>query len=541
MKKFNLLILTFIALTGISCSHYLDTEPTSEVSGEKMENAEGLEVALNGIYASMYNRIDFVTANTHQCFGNEAVTLAAELMGEDMVQTAKGPGWFWHDYTYENRERYASKIWRCYFTWKYFYELINNANAILDHQTTASGDSTEIENIMGQAYAVRAFSYFMLIQSFQQTYIGHESSPGVPVYTTATTSSSGYKGRGTVQETYDRITADLTQALYLLKKCGISQEHISHLDYYATSLLQARVALVMNDRQTALTAANNAISKTSCTLLTRSEATVVKGTYSSSSWTTGTTPFNSVSSPDVMWGAEIIPSQSRVYASFFSQMDACTNVYYAAETPKCISNWLYAQIPDSDIRKGWWNGNIGIPASKWGYGANINYNQHKFQWKDQKALTGDYIFMRLEEAYLIKAEALCQLHKYAEARTELSELGSRRDSNFASRLSLRTDSDEQTFGSVGTPKTLMDEILLQRRIELWGEAGRIFDIQRLRHTWTREWTINGEESNHTDKLTKYAEYQAFPSDYIECILMIPQAELDINPLINQEDQNPYVN
>ena len=67
------------------------------------------------------------------------------------------------------------------------------------------------------------------------------------------------------------------------------------------------------------------------------------------------------------------------------------------------------------------------------------------------------------------------------------------------------------------------------------------EMPDIQHTWTREWTINGEESNHTDKLTKYAEYQAFPSDYIECILMIPQAELDINPLINQEDQNPYVN
>ena len=540
MKKSNIIILSLIAFSGIGCSNYLDTEPSTEISGEKMETAEGLEVALNGIYSSMYNRIDFVTANTHQCFGNEAVTLAAELMGEDMVQTAKGPGWFWHDYAYENRERYASKIWRCYFTWKYFYELINNANGILDHETTASGDSTEIENIMGQAYAIRAFSYFMLIQSFQQTYVGHETSPGVPVYTSTTTASSGYKGRGTVQETYDRITEDLKESLNLLKKCGITQDHISHLDYYAASLLKARVALVMNDWETALSAANDAMDKPSCSLLTRSEATVVKGTYSSSGWTTGATPFNSTSSPDVMWGAEIISSQSRAYASFFSQMDACTNVYYAAETPKCISNWLYAQIPDSDIRKGWWNGDIGIPASEWGYGANINYNQHKFQWKDQKALTGDYIFMRLEEAYLIKAEALCRLHKYPESRIAIAELGTRRDTNYASRLSLMTNSDEQTFGSVGTPKTLMDEILLQRRIELWGETGRIFDIQRLRHSWTRSWTINGEESNHTDLLTKYAEYQAFPSDYVECILMIPQAELDINPLINQEDQNPYV-
>ncbi len=47
-------------------------------------------------------------------------------------------------------------------------------------------------------------------------------------------------------------------------------------------------------------------------------------------------------------------------------------------------------------------------------------------------------------------------------------------------------------------------------------------------------------SNHTNYLRKYPEYLNFPADYIECILMIPQAEIDNNPNINPEDQNPYV-
>ena len=130
-------------------------------------------VALDGIYASMYNRIDFLSANTHQTFGNMAIFLAADLMGEDMVQTAKGPGWFWNDYTYGVRERYASKIQRCYFVWAYFYELINNANAIITAGETATGDTAARDCILGQAYAIRAFCYFMLIQSYQQTSIGH--------------------------------------------------------------------------------------------------------------------------------------------------------------------------------------------------------------------------------------------------------------------------------------------------------------------------------------------------------------------------------
>lgn len=82
--------------------------------------------------------------------------------------------------------------------------------------------------------------------------------------------------------------------------------------------------------------------------------------------------------------------------------------------------------------------------------------------------------MRLEEAYLIRAEALCRMGaEYEdEARSALLELGSRRDTEYAKRIETLTGGT-QTFATTGVVKTLLDEIILQRRIELWGEAGRI--------------------------------------------------------------------
>lgn len=540
MRK--LVYILICALAAVSCADYLETSPTVDVDKSLiLKDAESMEVAMNGVYATMYNRLNFVTANAHQCFGNMAVILAAELMGDDMVQTAQGPGWFWKDYTYDVRSRYTSNIWRCYFNWKYFYEIISNVNYIISAQDSAQGSRAAIDNVVAQAYAARAFAYFMLIQSYQQTYKGHEDSPGVPVYTEPTTSESQGKGRGTVREVYARINEDLAAALALFESSGLARKHISHLDVYSTSLLKARVALVQNDWAEAESAARRAMSSPDARLLTREEATVTKGTFvnETKEWKTGKTPFNSIQCPSILWGAEVVPEQSTVYASFYSMMDACTDVYYAAESPKCISNWLYAQIPDTDIRKGWWDGNEGHPLEEWKYGANINYNQHKFQWADQKSYKGDYIFMRLEEAYLILAEALCRQGRDGEAREALGEIMSRRDTDYAAALDGLTGSG-QTFGTVGTVKTLMDEIILQRRIELWGEAGRIYDIMRLGKTWTRWWEVNGEKSNHTNYLSKYSQYQNFPSDFMECILMIPQTEIDNNPNINPEDQNPYV-
>lgn len=543
MKKHITIFVSALLCAGalVSCSKALDTSPSTDVDkGKILADADAIEVAMNGVYSTMYNRIDFVTANAHQCFGNLAVTLAADLMGEDMVQTAEGAGWFWRDYNYETRQRYTSKIQRCYFTWTYFYQIICNVNYILSAENTATGDSKQLAYLMAQAYSVRAFAYFMLIQSFQQTYKGHESLPGVPIYTEPTQSSSQGKGRGTVADVYKQITDDLAAAMERYEASGKTQQDISEMDYYAANMLKARVALVMNDWQTAAYAAAIVLEKPGKSLLSMADATVVKGTFNDAdrSWTTGTTPFNSVSSSSVIWGANVLSEQSQVYASFYSNMDACTNIYYAAEAPKCISNWLYAQIPDSDVRKGWWNGNIGVDASKWKYGANINYNQHKFQWKDQKSHLGDCIFMRLEEAVLIEAEALCRLGDEAGAKELLLELGSRRDPQYARRIAFLSGS-EQTFASVGTVTTLLDEILLQRRIELWGETGRIFDILRLAKGWTRDWTVGSEKSNHTNILSKYSEYTAFPADFMECILMIPQTEIDNNPNISDNDQNPY--
>ncbi|MBQ0144900.1 MAG: RagB/SusD family nutrient uptake outer membrane protein [Bacteroidales bacterium] len=538
-----ILIITLTAWAIFpSCTSLMETSPSTDVVKEQiLSNAEGLEVAMNGVYATMYNRLNFVTANAHQCFGNMAVTLAADLMGEDMVQTAQGAGWFWKDYNYDQRSRYTSKIWRCYFTWKYFYEIISNVNYIIAAADDADGDANELECILAQAHAARAFAYFMLIQSYQQTLVGHEDLPGVPIYTEPTDASSKGKKRSSVAEVYKQIDLDLETALSLFEECKVARKHISNLDFYSTSLLQARVALVENDWTKAAEAARRAISTPNASLLSRSDAVVTKGTFNNTTaaWTTGLTPFNDVTSSSVMWGAELISDQSTVFASFFSNMDACTNVYYAAEAPKCISNWLYAQIPETDIRKGWWNGNIGVPASDWKYGANINYNQFKFQWADQKSYKGDYIFMRLEEAYLILAEALCRKQDYSGAKNALGEVMSRRDTNWSAAVAGLTGS-EQTFGSVGTVRTLMDEILLQRRIELWGETGRIFDILRLAKGWTRYWTVGEEVSNHTNYLSKYPEYLNFPADFIECIMMIPQVEIDNNPNINPEDQNPYV-
>ena len=75
--------------------------------------------------------------------------------------------------------------------------------------------------------------------------------------------------------------------------------------------------------------------------------------------------------------------------------------------------------------------------------------------------------------------------------------------------------------------SLLEEILLQRRIELWGEFGRIYDIKRLRQGFVRTAEMGHPAAALLPSL-KLSDPESF-----DWVLTIPQAEIDANPYIVQ--------
>lgn len=513
MKKilYPFLILSFL-IGFVACSDDLETAPTDSVTGPVLfETTEGAQVAMNGVYRMLFTS-GWTTGNTAQNFGIMSTKLYTSLMGEDFLQDAQGNGWFYFDYRFDVRSRYTSSTWRSYATWNFYYTLISNVNYILAEEENLGGDPAVIDNIMAQAYAMRAYAYFQLIQSFQQTYIGNQTKPGVPLYTEATTAASEGKGRGTVEEVYAQINADLDAAIEKFSGDKNSQEHISNMDYYLANAIKANVALVQNKWGDAATHAKTALSKPGLKMITGSDLT--KG-------------FNSVELQDVLWGAEIIADQSTIYASFFSHMDAKAD-RYAKSSRKCIYNWLYDKISTKDLRKAWWNG-----SKDGGTNDTKPYNQQKFRYSNIDTDLGDYIYMRAEEMQLVLAEALCHDQKYTEAKAELEALLKLRNpSEWQTMLNDVEMSNVLKMGSIGNPITLMDHIILQRRIELWGEAERVFDLQRLKMGFDR----NAPGSNHSQKITAFDTTKPASKEFI---LTIPQKEFDGNPNMDATaDQNP---
>src|SRR5690606_7175990 len=326
MKKLIYASVLSLSLVLASCEKdFLETSPTDSVdAGTLLETTQGAQVAMDGIYRMLFTA-GWTTSNEHQNFGIMSTKLYTSLMGEDLLQDAQGNGWFYFDYRYDVRSRYTSTSWRPYATWNFYYTLISNANYIIAAESTIQGDPLEISNVMAQAYTMRAYAYFQLIQSFQQTYIGHVSLPGVPVYTESTRASSEGKGRGTVEEVYKQINADLEHAISLFNENKNSQKHKSHLDYYIANAIKANVALVQNKWDVAEAAATEALSKPGLSMISGDDL------YSG---------FNNVGLRDVLWGSEVIADQSGIWASFFSHMDASAG-QYGSSSRKVIYNWLY--------------------------------------------------------------------------------------------------------------------------------------------------------------------------------------------------------
>ncbi|SEN01367.1 RagB/SusD domain-containing protein [bacterium A37T11] len=501
IKHIRTIIPVLFLLMAAGCGKdYLKTNPTDAVSGETVfATLDGAQVALDGTY-----RILYTFGFTHYAFGQKSQDLASDLYGLDMVVHKGGPTHFDADYNFTGLAltSLASRTGRA---WDYYYKVINNANRIIANIDQITGLQEEKDNIKGQALCLRAYSYFYLINFYQHTYKGNENKPGVPLYSAP---SADGAGRGTVQQVYDQINADLVQAQTLLE--GKTRSHPSHIDVRTVHAIHALAALQQEDYPTAKEHA--AAARQGIIPATRAQYL-------------GGTIFNTVNGPEYIWGVEVNAEQQTSYASFYSQMDIASGGYASFGKQKKITKALYDQIADGDVRKELFT---TIAA---GTVADPPLDQHKLRLRVAGNWASDYLFIRAAEAYLIEAEADYRTGDENSARSVLAEL-------------IQTRYPAYSISNL-SGQALLNEILLQRRIELWGEGRSYLDIKRLK-TGLHRPTGDG---NHTgwDLLNATNKANNFPlppaainkEDQDPTFLYkIPQDELDANAALKASDQNP---
>ena len=482
-----------LALALGSCgSDYLDTEYTRYLDTEKAGEAAGRnpDVFLNGMWAWQVEYSD-----AHDYFGLMSVLLAKDMMSEDIALGSFH--WFGYDYDFDNR---MYNYRRTRKDWLMFYTDIAKANEIIS--LYPDGGKTDSETaLLGQALAIRGMSYTYLPQIYQ-TYMKQDGTinreaAGVPlILTTADGYSSeeldGLKGRNTVGAVLDQAEKDLTAAVEKLSKANYKRPSKNYVDLSVAQGLLARYYLLTQQWGKAAEAAKAA-----------------RSGYTQRNNTSLHDGFMDVDAGDVMWGFNHTSETQTTYASYFSHISNLTPGYAGLNyCSKLIDARLYSQIADDDYRKTLFNGPSGDPSQPTS-GAKLPYANLKFgsdgNW------TMDYIYMRAAEMVLIEAEALARQGQGSQAATVLKELMSNRQPSW------------------NAASVSVDDVLLQRRIELWGEGFAYFDLKRNNKGIDR----NYDGSNH---LAGYLH--TIPAFDARWTYQIPQSEMQENSHIQESEQNP---
>ncbi len=431
-------------------------------------SASALEAAMNGLPAQMVQSYLVYGGQTSELdMAYPALMIAYTQMLGDIFPTTSG---------YDHYQRCNTSIgvgpdsYTSFLTWRTLYMFVKSSNDIIGAVNPDGASDIQL-GYLGMAYAYRALAYHNLWNVFepvQNQYTDVNSNIlglTVPIVTEKTAEADGVNNpRVTRQEMFDFIMGDLDKAEgYLSNFSPSSKLYPSLAVVYG---LKARTYLTNLDYPKAAEFARKAISAAGCTPLTQTQ------------WEDVNTGFNSVNSA-WMWYIKYSAENMGNLCNYIGWVSAEANWGYGNLVKYVINKQLYDRISDTDFRKHSWldpqkfdfydykssRGSDWIEESP-------NYMSIKFRpvggdWKTYS--TGgasDVPLMRIEEMYLIEAEALgvANLSSGVQALNSFMQTYRQPDYEYAAR----------------SLESFQEEVIFQKRIEFWGEGTAFFDAKRLK-------------------------------------------------------------
>ena len=436
-KFFVFLIVSMLLISCADFERDFENERFMTDSHAKANASAGGTIGLKALDGAILSYLRDGGTGENQ-FGIKAVDLGMDLRSNDMDMSRNT--WFGSYSNYLNVNLSSADN---DFMWEFFYKVINNANGIINTIPDNSPQATL--NFKYKSYTYRAIAYFYLIRMYQHT-TADNNTIAIPI------DFGDFVGqpKSTVGEVKALILKDLDLAYNGLK--DYTRESKEEVDASVVAAYLARYHLTYRNWSEAEKYADIAMNIGSIS------NNVLHG-------------FDDISLSEVIWGADVTATTTEVYASFFAHMSQINDGYSGWNHIKSGNSNLFNLIPVTDKRRKWFaeeeylDGVVIVPGTWAHYDITPKYTSLKFiSDGGPGAFEGDYIYLRNTEFFLTKAEALARQGKDSEARQVLFDLNSVRDPSY----SLSTKSGQG----------LIDEILLYRRIELWGDGVASFDMAR---------------------------------------------------------------
>lgn len=488
----RILVFSFVYMTCLpSCTDgLLDTKPSDSIdAGTVFATTKSADAAMNGIYRAMTRRY----RNSQGHSGYPAHMLIMDILGDDMVLSTTSNGWHRGEQQWVSHRSETGTMPA--FGYDLFYRLIANANNIIAGIDNAEGPSVDRNRIKGEALAIRALSYFNLVQMYGKRYDSTKkpnNDLGVSLVLVPT--QEGLP-RATVEEIYTQINKDLADASAII---GTARANKSHINLNVVKAIHARVALAQQNWTDAAKFAVEA--KTGTTLMNVAQ-------YQDG--------FVDIGNPEWMWGFDHLEDQSEFFGGYHSYISCNYNSSVIRTCPRAMSKTVYEKIDTNDVRSLMWakTATLATIVTPPG-GVKRQFMGQKFRLPGVPSTStmGDTPYLRAGELYLIEAEAKAKLGDNTGAAKALFDLVKTRN--------------PKAVQSTKTGDALLDEIYFNRRIELWGEGHRWFDLKRL------NLPLDRRGSNH---ILANILIEQMPIGDVQWQFLIPRDELNAN---KNSVQNP---
>ncbi len=318
------------------------------------------------------------------------------------------------------------------YFWTPYYNIIFQANAVLEGLETSTGVSENVKNqLIGEAKFMRAFYHFYLTCFFGE----------IPVITTTDYRVNATLPRASQSVVYDQIVADLNDAKSVLAPHYVGADGVSNStervrpNRPVAEALLARVYLYMGEYEMAEQEASQPINNPLFGLLDDLKTVFLKN------------------STEAIWQVQPIANTSTTYADQYI-LTGMPNTESSRSTS--LSEYLISKYEADDRRLSDWIGSVIVDDQTFFFP-----NKHRETLNNSKEYN---MVMRLAEQYLIRAEARIRLGKIQNGLHDLNT------------IRLRAGVQGYDIETIDADPLLLVE--QERQRELFAEGHRWFDLRR---------------------------------------------------------------
>jgi tetratricopeptide (TPR) repeat protein len=477
--KLNIKHILLAAVTVPMLTGCLDSTLATDVVTE--DQIEASSLGGDALFWGMPATLNYVgtipVSNYAYDYGYGSIMHIRDVLTDDLAKVSTSYEWYTSWMTNTGLGDYTISA---QLTWWYMNKLVLVSNNSIKYYKNGENDGR-----LGASYAFRAATYLDMARMYEflpndgtspvNTYGNNVQGLTVPIVTDETTQAEATNNpRVTHEKMSEFILSDLDKAEELLQ--GYAREAKTIPDLGVVYGLKARLYMWNEDYAKAQEFAAKAIAASGATPLTQDE------------WLNTSSGFNDVSSSSWMWGAQQTTEDASVTSIYYNwtswMCNETTFGYCSYGTNVMINAATYNRIADTDFRKLSFIAPDDSPLSgqeplvdesfreKFDTYYSLKFRPGQGNYSDYTigAVTC-YPLMRVEEMYLIQAEAAAHQNP-AEGKQLIEEF-------------MRQYRDSSYTCSATSIDDVVEEIVFQKRVELWGEGQSYFDYKRLNMSVTR--------------------------------------------------------